>query len=324
MYLPSCAQPPVDTTRLIELLRIELGAIGVADIRTGGPGSAVGTLDQAVLAGIIVSWSSCDVAAQDVTIEVVDRVTSKTVARRMTIVDVPFDERHRALAIAVAELLQASWAELELLPKKPPAVAVPPELRASIVGRLAPAPPAPQTKVLPPAAAASPRAERAAVEGTAVLRAFPSRNTSLLGAALTLSVPVTRLWWVHAGVDAGGGNTEVAAGSITTVLAAGSLGLSAVAGTTTKLALGPRFSAGYAWGTGSPGGPSAEGRGYSHFVALAALSATLRVPAAGWTALLGVDVGYTLVQASFLVDDTRAAGVGGAIFGAGLGAAFGI
>jgi hypothetical protein len=328
VYLPACAKAPVDTRRLVELLRIELGAIGVGDVRTGGAVPATGTRDGAVLAGVIVSWSTCDTLAPEVTIEVVDRVTSKTVTRRMTIVDVPFEERHRALAIAVAELLQASWAELELVPKKPPAVEVPPELRASIVERLTPAPlpAAPErAKALVPLAAVAtpPKADGPSVEGMAAVRAFPSRNTALFGGAVSLSVPVTKLWWVHVGADAGGGDTQVAAGSITTVLAAGSVGISAVTGAATKLVLGPRFSAGYAWGTGSPG-PSAAAGSYSHFVALAALSATLRVPAAGWTALLAIDVGYTLAQASFLVDDTRAAGIGGAAFGAGLGGAFGI
>ena len=74
------------------------------------------------------------------------------------------------------------------------------------------------------------------------------------------------------------------------------------------------------------GSTSGETRGlsYSHFVALALLSATLRVPARGFTVLAGLDVGAAFVEASFLADDARVAGFGGVTLAARLGAAFGI
>lgn len=328
VYLPACDKGPVDTSRLVELLRIELGAIGVADVRIGQQASK-GTLDESVLAGVLISWPGCDALAQEVTIEVVDRVTSKTVSRTMALNDVPFEERHRAVAIAIAELLQASWVELEMAPRKTPSADVPPELRASIVERLSPAPVVPTpSRTAPesvvPKVIAPELTDGPSLAALAMLRAFPSRNTALLGATAALSVPLTRLWSFHAGADAGGGDTQVALGSITMAAVTGSVGLAARAGTVTKLEVGPRFHAGYAWASGSPAGASSSGSSYSHFIALAALSATLRVPATGWTALLGIDVGYTLAEASFLVDDARAAGIGGAVIGGSLGAAFGI
>src|SRR5262249_40357998 len=107
LYLPPCANAPLETERLLDLLRIQLG-----EVRAGGAPRRAPSED--LLAAVVLSWPGCDSGALEVTIKVVDRATSKTVERTMAVSDVPYAERARALAIAIAELLQASWAELDL------------------------------------------------------------------------------------------------------------------------------------------------------------------------------------------------------------------
>ncbi len=49
-------------------------------------------------------------------LEVDDALTNKSVRREVDLGDVPASGRPRALALAAAELLRASWAELALPP----------------------------------------------------------------------------------------------------------------------------------------------------------------------------------------------------------------
>jgi len=326
LHSPVCAAGPYDGARLLALLKVELGAIGISDVRDRGTGPVSAPLPSDLVAAVVLSAPRCE-AADEVTIQVVDRATSKIVQRTMAIADVAFDERPRALAIAVAELLQASWAELELGASAPPGVNVPPEIRAAVVQRLAPAPvspaPAPDARApfpRPPRLAyVAPTASRVLLDAAALVRAFPGRDTALLGGAVSVSVPLGTPWAVHAGADAGYGDSRVANGTVGVTAVTGSAGIAAVAGNATTLEVGPRVHAGYVWASGSPSSRATSGSSYSHFVALAALSATLRVPASGFTALCGLDVGAVFEEASFLADNARVAGFGGVMLAARLG-----
>jgi len=326
VYMPACTGGPFDEARLLSLLRVELGAIGVSDVRTKGQGRPSPPLPADSIAAVELSVSACETAS-DVTIQVVDRATSKIVERTMAIGDVDFDERPRALAIAIAELLQASWAELELGGSPSPALEVPPEIRAAVVQRLTP-PPLPAPVVAPAGAprksGATPKASHLFLDAAALARAFPSRDTALLGGAVSVSLPVERSWAAHAAVDAGYGDSHVASGTVGITAVTASAGIAAVAGHATTLEVGPVIHAGYVWAHGSAGSATTLGRDYSHIVALAGVSATLRVPARGFSALAGFDVGGVLEQASFLADTTRVAGFGGVSLGLRLGAAFGL
>jgi hypothetical protein len=322
LNLPVCTAGPFDGAKLLALLRVELGAIGVADVRVRGPGHISPPLPADLLAAVELSAPACE-ASTEVTIQVVDRATSKVVERTMTIGDVAFDERPRALAIAIAELLQASWAELSLSGAPPTALSVPPEVRASVVQRLA-TPPAPPVVVAPPAllpaGVVAPPPRRGFVSAEALARAFPSRDTALLGGMFSVSLPVSAAFTVHAGADAAYGDSHVASGGVGVTTVTGSAGIAAVAGTATTLEIGPVFHAGYVWASGTAANASTSGRAYSHFVALGLLSATLRIPASPVTPLLGVDVGAALASASFLADNTRIAGIGGVTMALRLGA----
>jgi hypothetical protein len=332
IYSRKCEKGPFDEARLLELLRVELGAIGVSDVRESGKNNPAGPLPSDLLAAVVFDVPDCSPSTDQLTIEVVDRATAKTVERRMQISDVAYDERPRALAIAVAELLQASWAELELRAKTGVGIDVPPELRAALVERLSSAvtiPVAPQLPapalLLPPGTTPAPHRESASFSATALVRAFPSRDTALLGAQAALAVPLRKFLTLHVGGDAAFGDAQVSLGGVHVSMATGSAGIAFAAGTRTVLEIGPQVAVGYAWASGSPSaGSGASGSSYSHFVALACLSGTVRIPADAFTALIGMDLGAAFAQASFLVDDARAAGIGGVMFGARLGAAFGI
>jgi hypothetical protein len=72
-------------------------------------------------------------------IEVSDDVTSKRVARAVDLAGVPVDGRAAVVALAADELLRASWAELALEGARVARRPAPPEVRAAVEPRSAPA-----------------------------------------------------------------------------------------------------------------------------------------------------------------------------------------
>ncbi len=118
--MPACDTAPVDPASLLWALRVELAVDGVSSVEFAPPGSHPG--DEAPLATIALK-APCDPAALELTIEIDDVATSKTLERRVSVADVPPTARARAVAIGAAELLRASWAELALA--QHPAAAVP-------------------------------------------------------------------------------------------------------------------------------------------------------------------------------------------------------
>jgi hypothetical protein len=117
-----CAEPLVDGARLLDHLRIELGADGVETVQEG---AASGSL-------AILRVGGCDPTALVATVE--DPLTQKTVQRPISLAAVPERARARTLALLLAELLRASWAELMLVPE--PEVPVPVTVRAALDRRV--------------------------------------------------------------------------------------------------------------------------------------------------------------------------------------------
>ena len=137
VYAPPCIGRPFDRSALGELLRVELRALGVMDVFVDSPDAATKPLRETPLAVVVVSPPTCDPGSQEVTIRVVDRTIPKSIERRMQISDIDVAERPRAIAIGIAELLAASFVELELA-GAPQGLGVPPAVRAAIAGRLVP------------------------------------------------------------------------------------------------------------------------------------------------------------------------------------------
>jgi hypothetical protein len=336
---PPCIAVPFDRGALVELLGVELRAFGVTSVHIAAPDGATPPTSS-LLASVTLSPPVCDPSVSEMTIRVVDRASSKTVERRMVVSDIAPPERPRALAIAIAELLSASLAELELQGAPPPAVEVPPAVHRVLVGSIVVPKEDPRLDAALRAETvraakdneekekAGRRAdqERApAVDLAVFARAFPSRSTALLGGMGMVRFRGGEHFVMRVGGDAAFGDTDVTNGSVATnAVTAGFVAAYTTDGPA-ELDLGPAVHVGYAWASGTPANTATIGRTTGNALVLAAASATLRVHTeSNWVGLVGVDLGYTLLGVSFFSDNLRAAGTGGALLGlrAGAGVVF--
>ncbi len=136
LVLPICPTNtgvgPVDGEQVARILRAELSGDGVTDV------SVIRAADSELgLARVTFVAEQCVLDASSLTVQVDDAVTRKHVERTVDLSDVSGAIRTRTLALAVAELLRASWAELELPEVPESAVLVPETLRAAMRTRLA-------------------------------------------------------------------------------------------------------------------------------------------------------------------------------------------
>jgi hypothetical protein len=334
---PACVGVPFDRARLVELLRVELRPLGVTEI-TGGsdpPGSMPApALDDGAAAVVLIAPFACDEVAE-LSLTIADRATKKTVTRRLSITDVDAAGRPRVLAIAIAELLGASWIEFAL--SAPPAApsSVPENAQRTLASRLVPALSARSIGVeqqAPAPAVASGLAERDRVQPRALLwsvdagaitRLFAARSTAVLGGALGVSYAFYPGFRVHLSGEVAFGEADVSVGSITTNAATGSLGIGfATSGGPggMELEIEPHLVLGAGWATGHAGDSErVQSRTYTDVLGIAAVSGTVRARAGRFTPFVTLELGQTFASVSFLVDATRAAGFGGAMFGARIG-----
>jgi hypothetical protein len=333
---PACIERPFDRAGLVELLRVELGALGVTKVVIGQTEGHATSSSDALLATVVLAPATCDPATTEVTLEVLDRASSKKVERRMTIGDVEFAGRPRALAIAIAELLQASWAELELAGAAPSAVALPSALRTVLAARIAAAVEAQRASEQRQMKAAleahdllesevneSKRQKQRATrfELSLMTRDFPTRSSALLGG----EAAVRRRFGLHGSLEGGlgahFGGTEVGTGGISMGAVTGHFGLAATTGGATELEIGPRLDVGYGFASGTANASGVTGKSYGNAVVLGLLQATLRLHTESWwTLLVGLDLGHSLTDVSFLSDASHAAGIGGVVIDARIGA----
>jgi hypothetical protein len=115
----------VDSAAVVERLRSELSERNISLCTAAPRKPAAAPIANVVLTPV----ASADRISLD--IEVRDEVTSKRVGRVVDLSGVPSDGRAIVVALAVAELLRASWAELALDGAKPREHA-PPEVRAAV------------------------------------------------------------------------------------------------------------------------------------------------------------------------------------------------
>lgn len=86
--------------------------------------------------------------AVSIRLEIRDAITAKDVARTLSTENIPADGRALAIAVAAAELLRASWAELALRSAPPPAMPVPPPVMRIVEVSIAPEPVAPPPRII--------------------------------------------------------------------------------------------------------------------------------------------------------------------------------
>jgi hypothetical protein len=307
---PACATGPFDRASWLSLVRNELETDGVHEVVV----EAAPQGDDSSLAVIHMEVDPCREDATEVAVTIDDLVTRKTVRRVVALDDIPRTGRSRALALAVAELLRASWAEVALTGSPVADAPLPPPVRRAVLLRLRPAvlaETAPVTvPVIPP-----PVLPRSWLGGGFEVRTFPGQSGALFGARVFFS---RRLWEgfpMRLRVDAGGayGTAFARHGEIDLWMA--SVGVGALFGGGNDqfdLTLGPRIEGGWAGARGRPEMGDATGGEGNGPLLVATLTTTLR--ATLWRSLwvaLDVSIGQTLVHVTVYDGSDRAAGLRG-------------
>jgi len=256
-------------------------------------------------------------------IEVDDAVTGKMLLRRVDLSSAPPKGKPRLLALAIAELVSASWIELESNPEPrvAPATASSPEARAAVLGTLrershaAPPPP-----VSPAPTAASTWRALAVVAHRSV---FADDGTSAWGLGARLAYDHGS--GVGAVVDlvADRATNDEALGVVTvdTVSASAAAHLSR-AWSPFAASVGLGIRAGFAHFSGDPRSPDrVRGDALTSAWGGPLVGASLRARVASAIAVeLSGEAGYAVVPVSGLVDGVREVSIRGVWLGAQLGA----
>jgi len=240
---PTCAEA-VTTDGLLRMLRVELAGDGVERVELATPGDTAG----GALARVSIELPRCAADASEFLVTVDDAATRKSVRRSVDLADIPAATRPRALALAVAELLRASWLELALPTAPAPASPVPEPVRDTVRLRMVAALPR----------AGSPRAAPRwapwvglGFEG----RTLPLAATGVAGVRLAggvvppWSLDGTRLRLrVDGGVSFGSGASLL--GDVDVLVATGAVAATFARGAAVSVELGPRMELGVARAVG--------------------------------------------------------------------------
>lgn len=279
LLVPSaCGVGAASGEAFVRQLRVELAGDGVANVevlRADDPPS------EPSLARVTVEPARCEADATVFVLGVDDAVTRKSVRREVDLGDVAPAGRPRALSIAAAELLRASWLELTMPTAPAPRAPVPEPVRDAVRVRVraAQGEPPPDPARVAPRAPPSPWSVQIPV--AAELRAVASGPLALYGARVGLTLGYAlpgRALTLRMRVDGGAalGVSSTAWGQVELGAGTGALGLSLSRGGLIAFELGPRVEVGGAWVRGTqpvPGYTVGEG---SAVVALLGLSAAVR------------------------------------------------
>lgn len=133
---------------IVAQLLVELRSDGVREVTEGAFGES-----SPRIADVTLSAEPCSSDASTLRIVVDDHATQKKLERSISLSEVVPSTRTRVAAMAVGELLRASWVEMETLSPPPPRVPVPPALREAVrarIGRALPQAAEPLTPGEPP------------------------------------------------------------------------------------------------------------------------------------------------------------------------------
>jgi hypothetical protein len=125
-------EDPALAHKLLDHLRAELEPRRI-EVCSSGAGAAA-----APLGTIRVSRPTLSTVAIRVSVE--DAVTDKEVSRNVDLRALPPDAHPLTIALGAAELLRASWAEIDLKDAPPPPRQVPPEVRQTVAEAVKPPP----------------------------------------------------------------------------------------------------------------------------------------------------------------------------------------
>lgn len=316
---PGCGSGTVvDVDSFVAILTAELRGDGVERVEAVGRADDAGARPLAVIS---LAVEPCDVSTRDVTVTIEDQATVKRIARRILLRDVADTARPRALALAVAELLRASWMELAMPGAPAPAAPIPPSLRESIARRIGAA--VPSNMSVGPGHLFPDGAKDVSIALS--WRAFVAGHASMYGgrSGVAFPIPSTSIL-LRADLVALFGSAQDALGDV--ALRTVDVGLSGLFATPqdrpVAVAVGPRLELGVAWATGNPADPQTSSFNGEGFVATGSLLAAFRVRISDtWQLALELDAGTTIAPFEALSDGRRVTGIEGAMFGASIGVA---
>ncbi|MCC7539206.1 MAG: hypothetical protein IT379_23490 [Deltaproteobacteria bacterium] len=232
-------------------------------------------------------------------------LTRKWVRRSIVLDDVPEGERPRALALAMAELLRASWAELAFAddPEAPPALVRSLDERLARVSRHA-------------------RSDRAVtIRALAIGRFFPASPLFVAGGRLGVAFSLGA-WSIHGGAIVAGGSRGTSIGEVFATAATGYLGggLRWTEGRWARVTASIRGELGGVAASGQGRSDDVQSRDTGGLLALSAaeMSFELRL-ARAWSIALDVESGVVLAGISLLADGREAASLSGAFLGVSIG-----
>lgn len=312
-----CPQAPYDTQALSQLLEVELRGLGVTTLQSEPPDSEVSTAELAVV------QLGCGSAPATLSVEVADLVSGNRVVRELVVTDVEPAARARMLSIAIASLLESSWASLAA---KPPASApgLPANVRAALLRRLslvsaqpsaASAEPVELPPVLQPHAPDEP-SHPLQFSITLSGRSFPSRNTGLIGLELAMLPRIASNVCTAIDVSVAYGRQQVqdtgaAVGEVGLLWLGAGAGLYWASQTQPELLVGPLLRLAYLHSLTSVDDPDAtvtDGDGIAIEMGVGAwMRAAL---GAGWDGYLGCEIGYVPGAVTFVANDARVISVG--------------
>lgn len=316
LQVQPCAGAGLEPERFARMLRAELAGDGVERLDLATPGAPA----DATLARLTVEFPACEAHPEQFLLAVDDAATRKSVRRVVDLSDVGATGRPRALALALAELLRASWLELTLPTAPEPAAPVPAPIQDAVRLRVRAVAPAQQ-----PAPRTAPPGWSPSVFGAVEGRLFLQTSTGLGGfrlgiAALTPALGDGLRLRLRADGGAAFGGASVTLGDAEVWLATGGLALTVLRGSSVGFEVGGRVEVGATHGAGrlvagrSPSGTSA-GEATSAVGVLAVTGGLRGRLAAGLAGSLELDLGGVLGGLDLravdpvLGTDTRLAGV---------------
>jgi hypothetical protein len=294
----------VNRAALLEQLRIELLSTGVVDIEVVDPDAVAGgrVQERERIATLQVYYPECDDSGGMVNLRITDRLTAKYVERTLVVSDVSTEARSRAVALAIVELLRASWLELVIAQSRGDGDSPSDTVRNRLVTHLKEAtaeePDDDGTRAAnereaeapagPDEAALAERWNKTRLEWLGGSRLFPQGDSGDLSTMVKLSFALNRKLRLHTGgIAAGGavnGNTD-----INMFEGAGVLGVGITGGSGPEIEVGSIFEVGWA----RISGPSFPDVGRT--AAIGTLQGTLRQSVTpGVDVIVGVQAGYVL------------------------------
>lgn len=322
-----CAGEALDVAGLTEDIRVELTSDGIRDVQPLEAAGAEPPHGRAT-AVVTIAQVDCGEALASFVIRIDDRATDKQVERRVELSDVPRAIRPRALALGVAELMRASWAELATRapgPTAPPAIVEATLHRARLW--LQPDP----RSLGDPARGAEPsepplRARRrdAAITIAFLVRSLASAGLAPIGARVGFDLRLLRELAVELHAEVGVAGAHHALGVIELGLATAGVGIAYTARIDdVALMLGARASIGGGWARGQSHDDARAigGSGAGPVLSIAA-GLELDVPLHENASLrFGVDVGGLPLGFEARVSGAPITGIVGASIGAWTGIA---